>query len=235
MKRKGLRILLAALAIALLLALAFAVYPIFERLNVAPTEEKLVAIKEQFDKLGFFKYPAILLLQILQVVVALIPGEPVEILAGYLCGTLGGLAVCLLGIAIGTAIIYGLVMRLGKGLVLRVGNSRAYEKLRFLHHDTSRDALLFLLFFIPGTPKDFLTYFAPLLRIGIKKLLVIVTVARIPSVVSSTYLGATLSKGDLRFSVFLFALIGAVGLLGILLHDPLLERVKRRRGKDKKR
>ena len=234
MKGKGKRILPALLAAVLLLALALAVYPLFERLNVAPTEEKLVAIKEQFDKLGLFKYPAILLLQILQVVVALIPGEPIEILAGYLCGTLGGLVVCLLGIAIGTAIIYGLVMRLGKGLVLRVGSSKAYERLGFLHKSTARDSLLFLLFFIPGTPKDFLTYFAPLLQIGRCRLLLIVTVARIPSVVSSTYLGATLSSGDLKFSVLLFVLIGAVGLLGIALHDLVVEKMDKKKTKYKK-
>ncbi|MBQ8912013.1 MAG: VTT domain-containing protein, partial [Clostridia bacterium] len=169
-----------------------------------------------------------------QVVVALIPGEPVEILAGYLCGTLGGLVVCLLGIAIGTAIIYGLVMRLGKGLVLRVGSSKAYERLGFLHKSTARDSLLFLLFFIPGTPKDFLTYFAPLLQIGRCRLLLIVTVARIPSVVSSTYLGATLSSGDLKFSVLLFVLIGAVGLLGIALHDLVVEKMDKKKTKYKK-
>ena len=94
--------------------------------------------------------------------------------------------------------------------------------------------LLFLLFFIPGTPKDFLTYFAPLLQIGRCRLLLSVTVARSPSVVSSTYLGATLSSGDLKFSVLLFVLIGAVGLLGIALHDLVVEKMDKKKTKYKK-
>ena len=213
------------LVCALILAAgAFASYPFLKMLGGEMTEERLTSAREMLDGLGVFKYPAILLLQILQVLIAFLPGEPMEILAGYTCGTFGGLAVCLLGIAIGTAIIYFAVRKWGWRLVDKVGNSKPYERLTLLNNNAARDGLLFLLFFIPGTPKDVLTYFAPFLKIGPGRLLLIVTVARIPSVISSTYVGATLSEGNLAFSVFVFVLTGAVGLVGIGVNDLLLER-----------
>lgn len=224
MNKKVKRLLLYLGGALLLAAGALLAYPFLKMLDGEMTEERLMAAKTVLDRLGAFKYLAVLLLQILQVLIAFLPGEPMEILAGYMCGTLGGLAVCLLGVAIGTAIIYLTVMKLGGRLVDRVGNSKPYEKLRFLKNKAARDGLLFLLFFIPGTPKDVLTYFAPLLKIDLFRLLLIVTVARIPSIISSTYIGATLSKGDLSFSLLVFILTGAVGLAGIAVNDLILER-----------
>ena len=50
----------------------------------------------------------------LQVVLAFLPGEPVELLCGYLFGTIGGMAVCVIGSMIGSALIFLLVRKLGE-------------------------------------------------------------------------------------------------------------------------
>ena len=163
---------------------------------------------------------------------AFIPGEPVEIFSGYMCGTVGGLLICELGATIGTIVIYKLVEKLGKKATDRVIGSKTYEKLKFLHNSASRDSFLFLLFFIPGTPKDVLTYLAPLLRVGVWRLTAITAVARIPSVVSSTYVGANLSKGNLTFSLLVFAGTAVAGALGIVINDLILDRKTKKR-KDK--
>ena len=110
---------------------------------------------------------------------------------------------------------------------------RVLEKLKFLHNSASRDSFLFLLFFLfPGTPKDVLTYLAPLLRVGVWRLTAITAVARIPSVVSSTYVGANLSKGNLTFSLLVFAGTAVAGALGIVINDLILDRKTKKR-KDK--
>ncbi len=67
------------------------------------------------------------------------------------------------------------------------------------------DILVFLLFCIPGTPKDILTYIAVLLPINIYRFLVISTIARIPSVISSTIVGSSLLTGNLIFSIGVYA------------------------------
>ena len=224
MKKRILRILLLCLFALAVTVAVIVLYPHLKGLGFEMTAERLVRIKAFLDRFGFLKYLMVLAVQILQVIVAFIPGEPVEILAGYMCGTVGGLIVSLLGVALGTAAIYFMVRRLGKGQIERIRRNKSYERLKFLQSTASRDGLLFLLFFIPGTPKDFLTYFSPILQIGLSRLLLIITVARIPSVLSSTYLGAHLSRGDLAFSILIFAITAAIGAIGIVINDLILDK-----------
>ena len=182
-------------------------FPRIEAYQKDGMEESLRNAKKWVDQFGIFKYVVILAVQLLQVFVAFIPGEP-------------------------TIVIYKLVEKLGKKATDRVIGSKTYEKLKFLHNSASRDSFLFLLFFIPGTPKDVLTYLAPLLRVGVWRLTAITAVARIPSVVSSTYVGANLSKGNLTFSLLVFAGTAVAGALGIVINDLILDRKTKKR-KDK--
>lgn len=212
-------LILFAVGVTILCVLLF---PFLKSLKFEVSEEWLKSAKEWVDSFGALRYAVILVLQLLQVFIAILPGEPIEILAGYMCGTVGGLVVCEIGALLGSFFIYKLVERFGKRASDKVLDSKAYEKLKFLHNTASRDGFVFLLFFLPGTPKDLLTYFAPLLKIGVKKFLLIIAVARIPSIVSSTYVGATLSEGNIAFSVVIFALTAAVGAVGILINDLIL-------------
>ena len=91
-------------------------------------------------------------LQILQIVVAVLPGEPVELMAGLLYGTWGGLAVCLAGVALSTLIVYYCVRAAGAKAL----DQSALKKYRFLRDEAHVKLFLFVLFFIPGTPKDVL-------------------------------------------------------------------------------
>jgi uncharacterized membrane protein YdjX (TVP38/TMEM64 family) len=216
---KKVKRLLLYLGGALLLAAgALLAYPFLKMLDGEMTEERLMAVKTALDRLGAFKYLAVLLLQILQVLIAFLPGEPMEILAGYMCGTLGGLAVCLLGVAIGTAIIYLTVMNLGRRLVDRVGNSKPYEKLRFLKNKAARDGLLFLLFFIPGTPKDILTYIAGLTPIRLHQFLIISVFARLPSVITSTVGGNAMGLGNHLFAALVFTAALLISAAGVMIY-----------------
>ena len=164
-----------------------------------------------------------LAIQVVQVVFAFIPGEPVEIAAGTVYGTLGGLALCLAGITVGTLIVFLAVKRLGKDFVERVIGSDKYARLGFLHDPSKRDLMIFLLMFIPGTPKDVLTYFSPLSGISLVRFLVISTVARIPSVISSTYVGGSIAEGRYLHSALTFLIVGAVSIAGIMLYNKIIE------------
>lgn len=163
-------------------------------------------------------------IQVLQVVVAIIPGEPVEVLAGLLYGTFWGYVICTLGMLVGTILIFYGVKWLGKSFVDTLSDSKKFERFSFLHNEKKLETIVFLLFFIPGTPKDILTYFMPLTRIRPLSFFIIVTVARIPSIVSSTFAGESLSQGQWMQSIVVFLAIGAVGLLGIWLNDRLMKK-----------
>lgn len=181
------------------------------------------ALRDLVDSLGALGVVFMLLVQTLQVVLAFIPGEPIEICAGALYGTVGGALLCLGGIALGTLIIFLLVKVVGKRLVLRVIGSEKYSRLRFLKNPKERDIFIFLLMFIPGTPKDVLTYFSPLAGINMWRFIIISAIARIPSVISSTYVGDTLAEGKILHSAMVFLVVGAVSISGILIYNKIIE------------
>ena len=169
--------------------------------------------KEFIDGFGPFGLIVMLLIQIAQIVVAIIPGEVVEFVAGTVYGWFGGLIFCLVGVAIGQTIVFVAVRFLGKDLVEKAAGSEAMQKFKFLNDEKKLRVILFFLFFIPGTPKDLLTYIVPLTKIKLLDFLIITLVARIPSIVSSTLAGAAFGENDLLRTVIIYAVIGVVSLI----------------------
>jgi len=153
--------------------------------------------------------------QILQVFVALIPGEIVESAAGYVLGPWLGTAVCYLGIILASSAIFTLTRRYGVRLVEVFVSREKINELKFLNTEQKRNNLIFLLFFIPGTPKDLLTYFVGLTDIRLRTFLLLSMVARIPSVVSSTFGGHLLGEERYTGAVILYGITGLLSLLGM--------------------
>ena len=125
----------------------------------------------------------------LQVIVALIPGEPLELAAGYAFGAVEGTILSMVGILLGSAVIFLLVRQFGPKLVEVFFPERELKRLAFLKNPKKARTLAFILMTIPGTPKDLLSYFAGLTPLTLKQWLSIVVVARIPSLVTSTISG----------------------------------------------
>lgn len=117
--------------------------------------QKRQAFADFLSSLGPWGIILLFLLQFLQIIIAVIPGEPIEIIGGVICGTLGGLLLCLAGIALGSTCVFLLVKRFGMRFVNKFVNSKAFDKLKFLHNPTKRDIFLFILFFIPVPQKIF--------------------------------------------------------------------------------
>ena len=169
--------------------------------------------------------PAVMLgLQILQVFIALIPGELVESAAGFILGPWLGTLVCYLGIALASALILTLTRRYGVKLVEVFISREKINELRFLSTEQKRNALIFLLFFIPGTPKDLLTYFVGLTEIRLKTFLLLSMVARIPSVVSSTFGGHLLGEERYIGAIILYGITGLLSLLGMVGYNIYLKK-----------
>jgi len=176
------------------------------------------AFKTFIESFGSWGFPLMLFIQIFQVVVALIPGEAVETLAGVIYGTFGGFLFCMVGIAIGQTIIFCLVKALGKDFVEKITGSQALKKFSFLQDEKKLKSVIFFLFFIPGTPKDLITYIAPMTKISLKDFLIITLIARIPSVLSSTYGGSTFAEHNLLKTAIIYGIIGLFSVIGILIY-----------------
>ncbi|MEG0753089.1 MAG: VTT domain-containing protein [Angelakisella sp.] len=168
---------------------------------------------------GIWGVGALFLLQVSQIIVAVIPGEPVEVVAGAMYGTFGGLAVCMAGILFGSAMIFAVVRKLGRE---RISKTKLYPKLMeydFLKNEEKLQAMVFLLYLIPGTPKDILVYVCALTTLSMKSFLTVSTLARIPSVITSTMAGASFANGNYMATLLIFILTGIAGLVGIHYHN----------------
>ena len=163
-------------------------------------------------------------LQILQVFIALIPGEIVESAAGFVLGPWLGTAVCYLGICMASTLIFTLTRRYGVKWVEVFVSREKINELRFLNTEQKRNNLIFLLFFIPGTPKDLLTYFVGLTDIRLRTFLLLSMVARIPSVITSTFGGHLLGQEKYIGAVVLYAITGLLSLLGMAGYNRYLKK-----------
>ena len=170
------------------------------------------------DSAGFMGRIYFLGIQILQVVVAIIPGEPIEMGAGYAFGAVEGTLLCMLGTVIGSMAVYFFVRRFGIKAVEIFFPVEKIERLRFLNTVQKRDALMFLLMFIPGTPKDLLGYLAPIVGLSPGAWLFITSVARIPSIVTSTVGGGALGGQNYGFAVAAFAVTLLISGIGLLIY-----------------
>ena len=177
--------------------------------------QKPELFREWVDAHGIWGNLAFLGMMFLQVVVAVIPGEPLEIGAGYAFGFLEGTLLCLLGIFLGSAVVFLLVRRFGMHLVEVFFDREKIHSLKFLQQSKKRDLLIFLVMFIPGTPKDLLSYFAGLTDIKLGRWLLITTVARLPSVITSTVGGNAVGEQNYLFAVLVFAGTLVVSGLGL--------------------
>lgn len=176
------------------------------------------------DSFGVWGWIIGFLIQVLQVVVALIPGEIVEIGLGSAFGAVGGTLLCMGGVALASALVFLATKRFGIQLVELFFSRDKIDSLWFVNSEKRLKRTVFILFFIPGTPKDLLTYFVGLTRIRLSEFLAISLIARIPSVVSSTIGGNLISEQDYLSAVILFAITGAVSLVGILIYNAFLKR-----------
>ena len=160
-------------------------------------------------------------LVVLQIMVAFIPGEPLELAGGYVFGAWEGTLLCLAADAIGSALVLLLVRRFGTKLVRLFFSQEKLDSLGFLKTSPRRTLLFLLVFMVPGTPKDLLCYFGGLTDIKLPALLLITILGRIPSVVTSTVGGSALGSQSYGFAAAVFAGTLLVSLGGLYLYRRL--------------
>lgn len=173
---------------------------------------------------GLLGKAAFIGMMVIQVIFAIIPGEPLEIGAGYAFGIWEGTLLCLTGQMIGSIIVFLFVKYVGIRAVAAFFSKEKIQSLRFLKHHDQLDLLVFILFFIPGTPKDILTYFVGLTPMKLKTFLFITFFARIPSVITSTIGGDAIGLQNYQFAVIVFVVTTILSGIGILIYTKITKR-----------
>lgn len=205
--------------ISILVYATIKLYPFFKNIN---SSEGRLELKATIDSLGYKGSLLVILLVIIQLLLAFIPGEPVEIIAGMCCGTIGGLIVVFIGVFIASCIIFFSVRKFGKDFIYSFFGKEKIDKLennQLFSNKKKLDLILFIIFFIPGTPKDLFIYLGGLLPVKPLSFLLISTFARFPSVITSTYCGANLIDGNFKTSIIVFVCTFVISVIGIAIYN----------------
>ncbi len=218
MKNKKIKIFRASILIVILLIMIFMtikILPIFKNIS---TEEGRTQFKNNIENTGIKGVIMIIGLMFAQIFFPILPGEPVELLAGMCFGTWGGLLVLYCGIFVITLLIYLLVRKFGKEFICTFVSEDKISKIensKMWNNPNKIRMLLFFAFFIPGLPKDIFVYIGGLLPINPIEFLLISTFARFPSIISSTIAGSNILYGN--WSVILITYTVTFFISGILL------------------
>lgn len=207
-------------AIFIFLAFMGAVTVVIGRPLVAFAEDP-DAFRAWVDASGIWGRVIFVGMVVLQVVVAFIPGEPIELAAGYAFGFVEGSLLTLAGFVLGSGIVFVLVRRFGMKLVEVFFPQNKLNEIKFLKNPKKTKVITFLLMLIPGTPKDMLSYFVGLTKLKLWEWLAIVAIGRLPSLLTSTITGAAAGEKNYLLSGISLGATLLITFAGILYYRRL--------------
>ena len=214
-KVKIFKIILLIIVLILIVALTMYLVPVMKKLS---TVEGQVEFKEKISKLGIWGILILFGLQLAQIFLFILPGEPMEILAGMCYGAVGGTIFIMISVAIITALIFFLVKKVGKKFIYDFWEEKKIKKIensKLFQNPKKIETIMIILFMIPGTPKDLLVYISGILPLKPLRIILISTFARVPSVISSTIAGANLVKGNWKVSLVVYLITFVI--IGIIM------------------
>ncbi len=161
-------------------------------------------------------------MQIVQVVICFLPGQPIQFAASYMFGVGRGFALSLIGAVIGTVISFYLAKLLGsEAMELFFGEEKVHDYKRKL--DSGKGLLLaFLIYLIPGIPKDLVSYAAGVSNMRFRPFLLAATVGRMPGMLGSLLLGHYYGRQDYRAMIIIAVVVAVILLVCYIKRDALI-------------
>lgn len=179
------------------------------------------SFKEWVSGYGMWSWLICIFMMVLQIIIAVIPGGALEIGAGYAFGVVEGTILCVIGSIIGCAIVFAFVRRFGVKIVEVFFSLEKINSLAFLKDEKKRDVLSFIIFLIPGMPKDLLSYFMGLTNMPFKRWMLISTVARTPAIVVSVMGGDALGSKKYVMAIVVFAITTVISVAGMFFYKKI--------------
>lgn len=180
--------------------------------------ENVNAFFSQYKTQSIFVYIGA---QIAQIVICVIPGQWLQFAAGYMYGFWMGFLFSLIGAALGSVITYYLAKLLGRDAMHMIfGEAKINE---FIHKLNSKKAIVvvFLIFLIPGVPKDLCNYAAGISEMKLKPFLIVSLVGRSPGMMGSLLIGRQIQAGDYTGAIIVAVIAVVLCVLGVIMRKRL--------------
>lgn len=220
-KAKMLKIIALILIIAILIIATIYMMPIMKKID---TVEGQAQFKEKITQSGITGVLILFGLELAQVVLAILPGEPIEILAGICFGPIWGTIFLMVSVFIITCMIYFLVKKYGRSFIYEFFPKEKVNKLensKLFKDEKKIELVMIILFLIPGTPKDLLVYIGGLLPIKSSRFIAISTLLRFPSIVSSTIVGDNIIEGKWKVAILAYVITFLITFIVIFIVNKL--------------
>ena len=222
--KKRLRTLVSLVKLILLLCIAIGVpiyvyftYPeLIDRFN---SLEEINGLLKQYKTASFFIYIG---LQVFQVIISVLPGQALQFAAGYAYQFWLGLILSVVGVALGTVITFYLARLLGKDALHLIFGEERFSRFVTTLNKKRSFIILFVIFLIPGIPKDIFTYAAGVSEIRITPFLFLSLAGRLPAMMGSVMMGNMFLNGS-YFGLIVFAAVAVILFVaGILQRNRLM-------------
>jgi uncharacterized membrane protein YdjX (TVP38/TMEM64 family) len=172
---------------------------------------------------GWMAPVVFIVIQALQVVISPVPGEITGPVGGALFGTGLGVLYSTIGLTIGTLICFGIGRKWGEPLVRPWLSEHHWDRLNFIL-EAEGAILCFILYLIPGFPKDVISYLFGISPLPFWVFAVVSTVARIPGTLISSYFGAHVGEQQYLYAIAFIAAVTAICLPLFYYRDRIVKR-----------
>jgi uncharacterized membrane protein YdjX (TVP38/TMEM64 family) len=192
-------------------------------ISLFTNKQRLIEVVERYHNQAVVVF---ILLQTLQVVAAPVPGEITGFVGGLLFGPVWGVAYSTVGLTLGSWIAFMLARWMGRPLVEAVMKPQTMRRYDYVMKHKGL-FLAFLLFLIPGFPKDYLCYVLGLGHMRVRDFLIVCTIGRLLGTTLLT-LGGTYFRDERWRELFIVIGVSVAIMLLTMIYRQRIERFIRR-------
>lgn len=186
------------------------------------------ALDTAIAKYGRGAIPVYILCQMLQVIVTVIPGQAVQVAGGYMYGFILGLVYTLIGVTAGSFIAFGIARVLGKKPMTLIFGEEKLMRYCDMFNTKRAHIILFVLYFIPGLPKDILAYAAGISNMKTSAFIELSMAGRLLGMMVSLAIGACLRSDSYTWAIILAVTISIAFVICFVKRNALMDYIERR-------
>lgn len=200
--------------------------------KIVPLFKDIESIKNIILGYGAYSSIVYIMLQIVQIIVFFIPGDIIQISAGFIFGPIEGFVLSLLGIAVGSSAVFFIARKLGKPFVTKFVSEKdtwIIHKLEKLNNHPMKERklrkIVFFTYLIPGIPKDILGYICGISEIKYKDFIIYSLMARIPTLFVSSFFGHNLFFYNWKLLAIIAISFGVFVLITIIAGKKIISSI----------
>lgn len=172
---------------------------------------------------GNYSVLAFIVFQMIQVIVFFIPGEVMQIAGGYIFGPVVGSIVSIIGIMLGSAVGFYAAKIIGKKRINNLIEKKNLTKIKKVLDAGSNNLFIFIIYFIPGIPKDLLVYISGISNVKIEDFILYSFMGRLPWVIASAIFGSGINDRNYLIMIVIGIIAVTLFLVGVLRGHKIID------------